>query len=122
MVAFTWAGGGNQSDQLGNHDIYVKQTAETEAIRITTQPASDRKPTWSPDGRYLAFLRAARQASEPSHLLIISALGGSEREIDHDQKSIERYHAGRRLEITRLPLVTLNFSPSGSAKDIPQPQ
>jgi Tol biopolymer transport system component len=40
MVAFTWAG-----DQMDNDDIYVKQTVASEAIRVTTHPGSDRKPT-----------------------------------------------------------------------------
>ena len=100
MIGFTWAG--DQGDQLGNEDIYVKQTVASEAIRVTTHPASDRKPTWSPDGHYLAFLRAARQAGEPYHLLIIPALGGAEREITRVDDGLDWSPDGQHLAVTGL--------------------
>jgi Tol biopolymer transport system component len=47
-------------------------------LRLTTDPAEDGRPTWSPDGRQIAFLRftPGRQA-----IYLIPPLGGPERRI-----------------------------------------
>jgi Tol biopolymer transport system component len=42
-------------------------------------PAADYGPRWSPDGRFIAFLREL--SKEKSVLLLIPALGGPERKI-----------------------------------------
>lgn len=39
----------------GNSDIYVLPVGQSESIRLTTHPAEDRDPTWSPDGAEIAF-------------------------------------------------------------------
>jgi len=44
FIAFTWDG-----DQLRNEDIYVQQTRGSNAVRVTSDPASDILPVWSPD-------------------------------------------------------------------------
>ena len=41
----------------GNRDIYLAQGDGTGVIRLTTDPAQDMYPSWSPDGRSIAFLR-----------------------------------------------------------------
>ncbi|MCB8926621.1 MAG: TolB family protein [Ardenticatenaceae bacterium] len=44
------------SQQLeGNRDIYVLPVGQSEPIRLTTHPAEDRDPAWSPDGTAIAF-------------------------------------------------------------------
>ena len=42
-------------DQTGNSDIYVLSVGQAEPARLTSHPAPDRDPAWSPDGRDLAF-------------------------------------------------------------------
>lgn len=39
----------------GNTDIYVLPVGQAEPVRMTTDPAPDRDPAWSPDGAQLAF-------------------------------------------------------------------
>lgn len=39
----------------GNTDIYLLAVGQSEPIRMTTDPAPDRGPAWSPDGTQLAF-------------------------------------------------------------------
>ena len=41
----------------GNPDIYVANGDGTGVTRLTTDPAADLNPSWSPDGRSIAFLR-----------------------------------------------------------------
>lgn len=41
----------------GNRDIYLANGDGTGVIRLTTDPGADMYPSWSPDGRSIAFLR-----------------------------------------------------------------
>jgi len=44
--------------QRGNRDVYVRRLqAPSKEIRVTDSPAQDGFPAWSPDGRYLIFVR-----------------------------------------------------------------
>jgi eukaryotic-like serine/threonine-protein kinase len=73
QVAFQWCTEGPS----GNCDIYVKQIGVEPPFRLTTDPAGDLGPAWSPDGRFIAFVRqlsATRVA-----LMIIPQRGGQER-------------------------------------------
>ncbi|HUK74027.1 MAG TPA: hypothetical protein VLV47_00970, partial [Candidatus Bathyarchaeia archaeon] len=74
QVAFAWDGekGGN------NFDIYVKLVDAGTPLRLTTNPADEFAPSWSPDGRYIAFCRAMPDHAE---IWTIPALGGAERKL-----------------------------------------
>ncbi len=39
----------------GNSDIYLLPVGKAEPLRLTSHPAVDREPMWSPDGREIAF-------------------------------------------------------------------
>jgi Tol biopolymer transport system component/tRNA A-37 threonylcarbamoyl transferase component Bud32 len=64
-----WAGSGSFSpdgsqiayasagDDGANWDIWVKIVGQAEARRLTTDPAAESYPSWSPDGAQIAFLR-----------------------------------------------------------------
>ncbi len=79
-IAFSWNGA-----DPSNFDIWVKSIAAGGAmkgmpLRLTTDPADDFAPAWSPDGSSIAFLR---QVGEGDHylVLLIPALGGLERRL-----------------------------------------
>lgn len=76
-LAFVWNGA-----QRENFDIYVKLVDDSTPLRLTTNPAPDYSPVWSPDGRFIAFLRArgGSDAAE-AEILVIPSLGGTERRV-----------------------------------------
>lgn len=41
--------------QGGNNDIYILPVGQAEPLRLTSHPAEDRDPAWSPNGRDIAF-------------------------------------------------------------------
>jgi eukaryotic-like serine/threonine-protein kinase len=59
----------------GNLDVWVKQVAGGEPVRLTRDPADDRFPDFSPDGSQIVF-RSERQGGG---IYVISTLGGAER-------------------------------------------
>jgi len=74
QVAFCWDG-----ENQDNVDIYIKLIGTAQALRLTKHPARDCDPAWSPDGRSIAFHRELPDGRRA--LMLISALGGSERKI-----------------------------------------
>jgi Tol biopolymer transport system component len=56
-------------DATYNWDIWVVGADNTDKganlTQVTTAPGEDRSPAWSPDGKWIAYLHAARPASVP---------------------------------------------------------
>jgi Tol biopolymer transport system component/DNA-binding winged helix-turn-helix (wHTH) protein len=75
-VAFTWTGP-NQD----NPDVYVQQIGVGAPLRLTTDPANDFDPVWSPDGRWIAFLRRSAEDPGRSEVRLVPPPGGPERKI-----------------------------------------
>ena len=74
-VAYAWAGPDDD-----NQDIYVKAVGPgTKPLRITEDPAGETSPTWSSDGRQIAFVRES--ADNTAAIYTIPALGGQERKL-----------------------------------------
>lgn len=85
-VAFTW-------DEPGKRpSIYVKLIGPTEPVRLTSGEDSDFAPAWSPDGRWIAFLRAKGSSSRA--VMLIPSLGGTTRELARLQLDISRFASG----------------------------
>jgi hypothetical protein len=74
-VAFTWNG-----PKQDNQDIYVQQIGAGSPLRLTKDPSNDYNPVWSPDGRWIAFLRRQSEGGT-SELRLIAPLGGPERSV-----------------------------------------
>ncbi len=75
FVAFTWEG----PEHAAGHDLWVKPVEGDSLRRLTETPGvAEKWPSWSPDGRYIAFTRVT---PVPSRIYIVSALGGPERMI-----------------------------------------
>lgn len=73
-IAYVWDGNGN------NFDIYTKRLSTGVVSRVTTSPAADIHPAWSPDGQHIAFLR---QGEATDDLLMKILPTGEERVLAH---------------------------------------
>jgi Tol biopolymer transport system component len=73
-VAFVWDG-----EKQDNSDIYVKLIGAPGHLRLTSHPAAEFSPAWSPDGRWIAFLREL--SAGKAAVLLVPALGGPERKL-----------------------------------------
>lgn len=71
QVAFVWNG-----EKQDNFDICVKLLGSESPLRITSDPAPDFSPAWSPDGQSIAFLRAIDTTN--AEVLVIPGTGGAE--------------------------------------------
>jgi serine/threonine protein kinase len=74
-VAFNWNG-----PKQDNPDIYVQQIGAGIPVRLTSDPSNDYNPVWSPNDRWIAFLRGQPEAGK-SELRLIAPLGGIERKL-----------------------------------------
>ena len=70
-MAFSWNG-----EKQDNFDIYVKLIGSPTPLRLTTDPAEDVSPAFSPDGRSIGFVRVSK---EHAAFIVIPAIGGPER-------------------------------------------
>jgi len=75
QLAFTWTGGAGDVAH-----IYVKLIGAGTPLRLTNSTQSDFTPVWSPDGRYIAFVR---QSDQDCEVLLVPSLGGPERQLRH---------------------------------------
>ncbi len=90
-LAFCWDGDGEPG-------LYVKRIGGDQPVRVGNGPAGVFSPTWSPDGREIAFLRHA-EVGKPhgDEIVVVPAAGGSE----------------RRLATSRADNHGLDWSPDG---------
>ena len=82
QVAFAWnAGGSSKKDEANSndYDIYTKPLGSEDLFALTSDPADDLSPSWSPDGQTLAFLRFL--SDQRASVVLIPSGGGPEREL-----------------------------------------
>jgi Tol biopolymer transport system component/DNA-binding winged helix-turn-helix (wHTH) protein len=84
FVVFTWTPEGQ-----ANTDLYVQQIGTGVHRPLTTDPANDYSPSWSPDGLTIAFLR--RGAGSHSEIRTIAPLGGPEKKVADISPSLREY-------------------------------
>jgi Tol biopolymer transport system component len=73
-IAFAWNGAAQE-----NYQVYVKLVGPGNPVRLTNSASDDILPRWSPDGKWIAFLRKA--GPQNFNVMLIPALGGLERKL-----------------------------------------
>ena len=75
-IAFAWEGEKNQRSDVSH--IYVQLVGAGTPVQVTTMAANDGFPAWSPDARFISFLR---DSPEGAAYYTIPALGGLEKRL-----------------------------------------
>jgi Tol biopolymer transport system component len=75
QVVFSWNG-----ENQDNFDVYVKLIGSPTPMRLTTDPADDVSPAFSPDGRSIGFFRVSQ---DHRTFIVIPAIGGPERVVSN---------------------------------------
>jgi eukaryotic-like serine/threonine-protein kinase len=75
-VVFTWTGAREE-----RASVYVQQIGAGPPVRLTTSSTTDYNPVWSPDGRWIAYLRRHSEDNSVSEVRLVPPLGGPERKL-----------------------------------------
>jgi dipeptidyl aminopeptidase/acylaminoacyl peptidase len=69
-----------------NSDLYIISADGGQARQLTTNPAPDSNPRWSPDGKWLAYTASndAKSWTSKSEIMVIAAEGGAPRNLTKD--------------------------------------
>jgi eukaryotic-like serine/threonine-protein kinase len=98
-VAFAWDGG--LGAEVSPTDIYVKVIGtDGPPLRLTTAPEKDASPCWTPDGKYVTFVRTRSGKGE---VLRVPASGGPEQKLAETSTSASWSPDGKTLAVTGLP-------------------
>lgn len=85
-IAFAWNGGKGE-----NFNIYGQIIGTYEPQKLTHSSAFDAMPQWTPDGRYIVFVRWERSSATSStgtlKYILIPARGGTEKEMNEKEET-----------------------------------
>lgn len=70
---------------LGPRDIYLRAVGEGAPVRLSSDPADDHSPTWSPNGDRIAFVRSYPEG--PCSLVVAPLPAGPERVVGRCQNA-----------------------------------
>jgi Tol biopolymer transport system component/DNA-binding winged helix-turn-helix (wHTH) protein len=77
QIVFAWFG----YEKEFQFDLYIKQVGQERVVQLTHHPAAFLASAWSPDGRFIAFMRHVEGNPDASGIYLISPLGGLERKL-----------------------------------------
>jgi Tol biopolymer transport system component len=81
QVAFSWEGEGDTGSRRPARHIWVQFVGGSEHRQLTSGPDDDSWPSWSPDGREIAFVRLSRSTPRVPAIHLVSPLGGPPRRL-----------------------------------------
>ena len=69
------------SERTGNGDLYLADAMSGALVRLTTDPAFEGVPSWSPDGSRVAYVKFDPSGSGSSEIHVINADGTGDRTV-----------------------------------------
>jgi eukaryotic-like serine/threonine-protein kinase len=76
QLAFQWNGARGD-----NWDVYITMVGSSVTRRLTVDPGENGWPSWSPDGRRIAYVRAMRGNQALGTLRLLSPIGGEDHQL-----------------------------------------
>jgi dipeptidyl aminopeptidase/acylaminoacyl peptidase len=92
-------------------DVWMVSWDGARSVRLTSSPDGEKKPRWSPDGRYLSFLssRGSKADDEVAQLWLLDRAGGEAERVTEVEGGIDDYAWGP--DGKRLVLVVTDPDP-----------
>ena len=77
-------------------DVWMVSWDGARNVRLTSSPDGEKKPRWSPDGRYLSFLssRGSKEDNETSQLWLLDRAGGEAEKVTEVEGGVDDYAWG----------------------------
>jgi len=77
-------------------DVWMVSWDGARSVRLTSSPDGEKKPRWSPDGRYLSFLssRGSKDDNETAQLWLLDRAGGEAEKVTEVEGGIDDYAWG----------------------------
>jgi dipeptidyl aminopeptidase/acylaminoacyl peptidase len=72
-------------------DVWMARTNGSQNLRITTNPASETRPRFSPDGKYLSFLSGRNEDDGNAQLWLLNRAGGEAEKVTKLKGSVSDY-------------------------------
>lgn len=72
-------------------DVWMARTDGSQNLRITTNPASETRPRFSPDGKYLSFLSGRNEDDGNAQLWLLNRAGGEAEKVTKLKGSVSDY-------------------------------
>ncbi|QKG55995.1 S9 family peptidase [Hymenobacter sp. BRD128] len=72
-------------------DVWMARTDGSQNLRVTTNPASESRPRFSPDGKYLSFLSGRNEDDGNAQLWLLNRAGGEAEKVTKLKGSVSDY-------------------------------
>ena len=104
-IAFAWDGGKNA--QASPRDIYVKVIGtDGPPMKLTDSPENEAYPTWTPDGKYVTFVRLSARAWDEAivnQVIRVPANGGPEQKLGETNTAASWSPDSKTLAVSLAP-------------------
>jgi dipeptidyl aminopeptidase/acylaminoacyl peptidase len=98
-----------------NRDLWMTSWDGKRSVKLTSSPASEGTPRWSPDGRYLAFLSSREDSRDAAQIWLLDRAGGEAERLTDLPGGVSDYVWSP--DSKRLALVATDPDPDSASSD-----